>query len=306
VSTKTSSPSLTRAASPEGCRIINRPGRVWVFGGQFSNNQEDPPSSLRESFWRQTFALQPSPTRPWLAELCRPEDFPDWWMFSGYKDLLAFERDACHLAQATILFAESPGSLAELGAIASEDSLVRHTLVVVEEKYQQERSFLRLGPLKRVEALGGLCTVGDGQANVLAEQDFLSIIEHLEKWFPNIPKTQVFNPGSHAHQTLLLADLVDVLLVSKQDELHQAATHFGVKLDLDRMKEILGLLDFFGLIKIVARGGEIFYVRRTGSSAPWVNYSGAGSSFDRLRFKAERSEFVDQNARLRYVLGGVV
>ena len=180
MSTKTSLPSITSSTSPDGCRIIKRPERVWVFGGQFSSDSDASPSSLRESFWRQTLSLLPSSKRPWLPNLSRPEDFPDWWAFSGYKDLLAFERDACHLAQATILFAESPGALAELGAIASEDSLVRHTLVVVEDRYQKEQSFLKLGPLKRVDDLGGLCIVGDAKNKTLAEEDFQSLIEHLE------------------------------------------------------------------------------------------------------------------------------
>lgn len=278
---------------------------MWVFGGQFSSDPKAPPSSLRESFWRQAFLLPPNSKRPWLANLSRPEDFPDWWAFSGYKDLLAFERDACHLAQATILFAESPGALAELGAIASEDSLVRHTLVVVEDKHQNEQSFLKLGPLKRVDDLGGLCIVGDAKNKTLAEEDFQSLVEHLEDWFPNTSKTQQFNPSSQTHQTLLLADLVDILLISKEDELHQAAIHFGVKFDVKRMREILGLLDFFEAIKIVRRGNEIFYTRKTNSSAPWVDYNGADTKFNRLQFKTTRIEAANGNRRLKYVLGGL-
>lgn len=305
MSTKTSLPAITSVTSPDGCRIIKRPERVWVFGGQFSSGSDAPPSSLRESFWRQTLSLPPSSKRSWLPNLSRPEDFPDWWAFSGYKDLLAFERDACHLAQATILFAESPGALAELGAIASEDSLVRHTLVVVEDRYQKEQSFLKLGPLKRVDDLGGLCIVGDAKNKTLAEEDFQSLIEHLEDWFPNTSKTQQFSPASQTHQTLLLADIVDILLISKEDELHQAAIHFGVKFDIERMREILGLLDFFEVIKIVRRGNEVFYTRKHNSSAPWIDYSGKDTKFNRLHFKTTRIEAVNDSRRLKYALGGL-
>lgn len=305
MSTNIGLPSITNLTNSGGCHVISRPERIWVFGGRFSDAHGDLPSSLRDSFWNQTLKLPPSSDRPWLANLCRPEDFPDWWAFSGYKDLLAFERDACHLAQATILFAESPGALAELGAIASEDSLVRHTLVVVEEKYNKERSFLKLGPLRRVDDLGGLCIVGNSQNNTLATEDFQSLIEQLDGWLPKIKKTQTFNHASHTHQTLLLADLVDVLLISKEDEIHQATSHFGVKLDTKRMKEILNLLDFFELINIVRRGNEIFYVRKNNSPAPWIDYTGEKSKFDRLRFKIERTEAVTKNSRLNYVLRGL-
>lgn len=175
---------------------------------------------MRDSFLRQAFELSPCPRRPWLAELCKPEDFPDWWAFSNYNDLLAFERDACYFARAIILFAESPGALTELGLIASTDYLARQTLVVVERKYDKERSFLRLGPLKRIDSFEGLCFVGNSKNSSLSKEDFQIVVEFLDKWFPNAVKTQKFDASSQVHQILLLADLVDLLLISKEDEIH--------------------------------------------------------------------------------------
>ena len=86
---------------PGACRLANLPGRIWLFGGKggFRMGSPDPCESLRESFWRQSMALPTSPGRAWVTDLDIPENHPGWWAFSGYDDLLTFERDACHLAR---------------------------------------------------------------------------------------------------------------------------------------------------------------------------------------------------------------
>ena len=297
-------PSIIDIVSPTECSIDNKLKRVWVFGGQISGNSESPRSS-RDFFLRETLNLSPSAARPWLSHLYKPEDFPEWWFFSGYKDLLAFERDACYLAQAIILFAESPGALAELGAIASEDSLAPYTFVVSEEKYAKENSFLRHGPLKRIESFGGLCFVkGLKKEAGYSKIDFDFLLDFLDEWFCKIPKMQKFDVYSQKHQILLFADLVDLLLISKEEEIRRAAAYFSVKLSDKRVSEILGILDFFGLIKKSKIGKNVFYIRGENSDAPWVNYTGLNQSFDRMRFKIKRKERIDKNPHLRHIFGG--
>lgn len=305
MSVKAALPSIINTVSPDGCRIINTPERVWVFGGQIADKKENP-QSLRDSFLRQALELPPDSRRPWLANLCKPEDFQDWWAFSDYKDLLAFERDACYLAQAIILFAESPGALTELGLIASTDYLAQQTLVVVERKYDKERSFLRLGPLKRIDSFEGLCFVGDSEESSLSKEDFQIVVEFLDKWFPNAVKNQKFDASSQMHQILLLANLVDLLLISKEDEINNAAMYFNICLGNQRLREILSLLDFFELIKICKIGKEVFYIQRSKRGAPWIDYTGLSSEgrFDRMRFKTGRKSAVDQNPRLKHILRG--
>ncbi len=50
-----------------------------------------------------------------------------------------------------ILFCESEGSLAELGAFAVIDEIAQRLFVVVREKHWEEMSFIKLGPLRLIE-----------------------------------------------------------------------------------------------------------------------------------------------------------
>lgn len=266
------------------------------------DDQGNPHPSLRRSFWDKSIDAS-CPHFEWLADLIRPEDYPEWWAFSGYSDLLEFERDACHLARATVLFAESPGSLAELGALAVDNSLVKSLLVVVQETHTLERSFLKLGPLTRVERNQGLCVVGETPAYELTDDDFHSVLEHIDRWLPSIPRVQTFNPMIATHRLLLLADLVDLLVVSKDAELLAAAGHFGVALDLEELRRSLQLLHFFNLIRIAQRGMEKFYIHLSRSGAPWINYKGVSDRFDRSRFKVTCMQMAEADRRRKSIMG---
>lgn len=284
---------------PGACHVINLPNRIWVFGGACSRDGEAP-ASLRDAFWKQT--LQPTAQQPWLGDLDRPENHNGWWAFSGYDDLLEFERDACYLARATILFAESPGSLAELGALAIDESILPRLHVVVQSHHladTQRESFLNLGPLKRVEKHGCRCVIGGTSATQLPAVEFEIVTDSIASWLPTEPRTSAFRTDNPTHRLLLLADLVDLLLVSKLDDVRRAAAHFGVKLGDPEIERAMRLLDFLGLVKLEHRGREPFAVRREKSAAPWVKYTAKVGQphFDRSRFKITAEEFIVRDQR---------
>lgn len=296
---------LCNFVDPGACHLHKLPDRVWLFGGTIESPSA-PSASLRDSFRRQTLLLSPSATSSWLANLDLPENYNEWWAFSGYDDLLEFERDACYLARATVLFAESPGALAELGALAIESSLVDRILVVVSTQYfdpANRRSFLNLGPLKRAKDRDHLCVIGTTHEKQLPADDVQLVVESVQKWLPPFLKTKLLGTSNPTHRLLLLADLVDLLLVSKADELITACHHFGVTYSNDELAKALKLLDFFGLVGIEQRGTELFYVRRVASDAPWVDYtSKAKERFDRSRFKIDCKLWIDSQPRRKAIL----
>lgn len=284
---------------PGACHLINLPDRIWVFGGPCSRDGEAA-ASLRDSFWKQT--LQSTTQQPWLKYLDRPENHNGWWAFSGYDDLLEFERDACYLARATILFAESPGSLSELGALAIDESILPRLHVVVQSRHladTRRESFLNLGPLKRVEKHGCRCVIGGDSDTQLPGAEFEIITESITTWLPTQPRTAALRVENPTHRLLLLADLVDLLLVSKIDDIRRAAAHFGVALSEPEVTRAMMLLDFLGLVKLEHRGREPFAVRREKSAAPWVNYTAkpGGPRFDRSRFKIAAEDFIKGDQR---------
>lgn len=217
-----------------------------------------------------------------------------------------FERDACHLARAIVLFAESPGSLAELGALAVDDSIIDRLVVVVQSTYLQpekRQSFLSLGPLQRVHFRKGRCVISAHGGMVLPSDDFETVMQFVDQWLPQAPKTEKLRPDNPTHRLLLIADLVDLLLVCKPDELQTALRHFGIDLHPDELSRAASLLDFFGLMRIEHRGNEPFYTRRVGSGAAWIDYTAREGRFDRSRFKIERQTAVEADIRLKSILG---
>jgi hypothetical protein len=64
---------------------------------------------------------------------------------------LDFETDLAQIVELIILFSESEGSLAELGAFAMIDEIAQRLFVIVRQVHWQNPSFIKLGPLRRIE-----------------------------------------------------------------------------------------------------------------------------------------------------------
>ncbi|MBK2404799.1 hypothetical protein EPJ90_08155 [Erysipelothrix sp. strain 2 (EsS2-7-Brazil)] len=65
-------------------------------------------------------------------------------------DLLKFEELLVEISDGVILFLESMGTAAELGAFAYLDVLAQKTLVFCDSKFEKDQSFINGGPLKRI------------------------------------------------------------------------------------------------------------------------------------------------------------
>lgn len=295
---------LIEQVEPKACHLINLPKRLWVFGG-VCNQLPQESTSLRDSFWKKT--LTSTLTQTWMQELDRPEQHEHWWAFSGYKDLLTFERDACYLARGIILFAESPGSLAELGALAIDDAILPKLLVVIQSKYldsNNRQSFLNLGPIERVRNIDGHCIIDPPSDKELMENDFDTVIDKITSWLPNTQKSSILNVENPTHRLLLLADIIDLLLVSKLTELKKAVNFFEIKISDEEILRALALLDFFGFVKLEERGNEKFWVGHSRSNAPWINYKSnrPETHFDRSRFKIACSKLIENDPRRKALL----
>lgn len=290
---------LLESVDPGASHLVSLPSRLWIFGGQFATDPNAAPASLRDSFWRQT--LLGGNQLAWLGDLDRPENHSGWWAFSGYDDLLEFERDACYLARGVVLFPESPGAYAEFGSLALDPSILPRLMVIVESSHLQEErreSFLNLGPLKRVERSKGRCVIGTTPTRVITPVDYKVITDFISEWLPSIPGSSALEPLNPTHRLLLLADLVDLLLVSKLVDLQRALDYFGVHMAAIEIQRALNLLDFFRLAKLDHLGKEPFGVRRRLGPGPWISYrSRTAAPFDRSRFKTLCLKWVQGNAR---------
>lgn len=79
---------------------------------------------------------------------------------TDYTDLISFEEDIARIAAIVLVIPESPGSLAELGAFATNDTIRRALRVITPERYANSESFVRYGPIQRVIKTHGRDFIG--------------------------------------------------------------------------------------------------------------------------------------------------
>jgi hypothetical protein len=86
-------------------------------------------------------------------ELLYPEDlFDDLIVGQGQHSLLFLENILADSVDAIVLFPESPGSFAELGAFANDKRLVNKLICIRQKKYSKRKSFINYGPVRLIKA----------------------------------------------------------------------------------------------------------------------------------------------------------
>ena len=127
---------------------VHRPKHVlFLCGGLISKLPNAKPAlSVRDYLYRIRQAEKKLGTSIVLAETAQ-----QLYRDTNYSDLISFEEDIARIASIVLVISESPGSLAELGAFASEP-VIRETLrIIISDEHNSAESFVRYGPIKRVE-----------------------------------------------------------------------------------------------------------------------------------------------------------
>lgn len=136
----------------------------------------------------------------------------------AYPDLLTFELDFAQVCELNILFSESQGSIAELGAFSMMEELASKMLVVVQDCYLAEDSFINLGPLRHLRL-----NYGDHSVFVINDDDTgmngssimglnLSVLRDrlapaIENRFMDAREKVTFNPSRRGHIAKLMVGL---------------------------------------------------------------------------------------------------
>lgn len=117
---------------------------VFLCGGTIGADGSTSAESLRDYLCRiRSFSSDVH------GEIVRAETATQLYRDTAYDDLITFEEDIARIATVVLVIAESAGSLAELGAFASNTT--RNALrIIVQETYWTQESFIRFGPLKRI------------------------------------------------------------------------------------------------------------------------------------------------------------
>ena len=128
-------------------RVARPRQTIFLCGGLIDKNEANKKvCSLRDYLVRY---------RPGLkdihADIVLAETAQQLYRDTNYDDLISFEEDIAHVASIVLVISESPGSLAELGAFASEPGIRDALRILMSEEHAKAESFVRYGPVRRIE-----------------------------------------------------------------------------------------------------------------------------------------------------------
>jgi hypothetical protein len=134
-------PDLVECVDVNSVRVHAPTSVILVCGGR-SDVTATKPTSLRDAYVKLLHRKEFSKYKTLLAEELQAF-FPN----GQYRDILTLEADIAQISDLIILFTESFGSAAELGAFAIMPTIAPKLLVVIDDHYYGEDSFIKLGSL---------------------------------------------------------------------------------------------------------------------------------------------------------------
>ena len=239
------------------------------------------------------------------SSLKLPEGYPQWNQFDGYDDLTAFESDAGCISRAVLLFVESEGAFAELGAFCTQAVLAERLFVVLYSKHYKANSYIALGPLRVLKRVQGdehsICPV-DGDTLADFEKVLPDLANEVLEKTRQALKTHVFDPEQVRDQFLFIADIVELFGALTLKEITHLLTAFGMALTKQRIGQMLNLLCLLEVIQPSEHLSRHFYVPPKGKREGFIGYKLPGSSarLDRIQFKLHAMEFLKQDSFRRH------
>lgn len=122
---------------------FNTPFRSLFFCGGVRGNGTARPTSLRDYLFRKRGIR-------FKANIVFAEDANQLYRDTKYSDLISFEEDIARIVSSVLVIVESPGSFAELGAFAMNDTIRESLRIIVQSKFADRESFIRYGPIQKL------------------------------------------------------------------------------------------------------------------------------------------------------------
>ncbi|MDG5495139.1 retron St85 family effector protein [Niveispirillum sp. BGYR6] len=241
---------------------------VLLCGGQYKQNNDGPPLSLRDAFLNAV----PPPSIMKEYELIQAEEITQQFNFSNfYDDILKFETDIAQIVHLIILFCESQGALTELGAFSVIDEIMNRLFVIIDENYWSHDSFIKLGPLRRI-----VNKVGRHAIHVISDEDFgkngkslaqvnkselVRVVENSLKVRLEVKSSpRTFNKNYAGHIIKLIVGLTQEYGALTEREIIHALKFFGVEKEEKEIKGYLLCACAVNWIFIVSKGIEDYYL----------------------------------------------
>ena len=263
---------------------------VFLCGGAFDGALSQP-QVLRDAFFRMKGPASV------VYDIILAEDADPLTADAGYFDLLSFESDIAQVVGLILLFVESAGSLAELGAFAALDTIAPSLLAVLASAHYDSRSFVRNGPVAYLERRHGdeaihvldcdeIGLSADGHIrdlNMLAFAE--SMLTVVSARLRSKPKWSKYNQGNAGHVILLIVGLCHEYGALTQEEIRSFCESLGVR--EIRFHNFVYCASLLGWIKKIRKGNHVFYASSSPQSAVEFSFRGQSGYKQRIRFRSD-------------------
>lgn len=244
-----------------------------------------------------------------VGRLKTAEEIQDWFRDGNYRDLLTFEEHLAGLSAVIVLVVESPGAIAELGVFSVSEAFADRLLVLVAEIHYAAESFIRLGPLRRLEnnfdksvlvfdwhdiSITG--SVTERFDKLSGEID--SIIDSIKEFTSPSSSERVFKIDEPSHVMFLICEICDLFGALNQTEIHSYLESVGVAIALEDLTRYIFLLQKCDLVGMQPKGHGRYFHAIDWTSRISFGFT-PGASIDRDRIRVEVAQFYEREIKSR-------
>ena len=236
------------------------------------------PESLREAF---TLVYGRATLKDYATVI--PEEFKIFAPDGNYQDWLSFEREFAQIVDLIVLFSESYGSVAELGAFAMVEEIAVRLLVVMDDKNYGDPSFIKLGPVRWLENKYGksaVCVLNRQDINIsditkVADVNLDSfaatLVAAVTKRKSDYKERTTFIPDRPGHLIKLIVGLIQNYGALTETEIEVLLYAMDLKVEPKKIPDYLLCAVNADWIVRDKRGVEEYYCARP-NTAPAVEY----------------------------------
>ena len=251
-------------------RIVKFPAFIFLCGGRISSGTSLKFLSCRDFFYSYINKNDCS----FSQNVLLAEKVFEYFEHSEYQDLLLFERDLAELSVLTIIFSESPGSIAELGSFSVLPTIQERLLVVMHQNDTHQKSFIWRGPVSYLKNLARSNGTDDpitiynwgknkdehGEIIVEDFSDAIDLSETIESIISTRPKTVAFQKYRLGHIMLLIICSLKIVHLATLEEIVFILKQFGIDEEPKTVKQHLSLLKSLSLIVLKPYRNYEFYL----------------------------------------------
>ncbi|WP_281977341.1 retron St85 family effector protein [Pseudorhizobium flavum] len=277
---------------PDNIRVYQPTSVFLVCGGPRDAASATAPS-LREAYLRICTNGSLKKHSALLAE-----DLTQLFETGSYRDFLTLESDIAQIASLVVLFSESYGSAAELGAFTITPAISDKLFAVIDDKRFSENSFIKLGPLLALQNAHGescVCVLNRHDINVQDIRDlrnmdlsaFHQIMQQsIDDRLKSVLEHSTFDRSQRGHLIKLIVGILQWYGALTLDELEVCLLYFDLKIPREEIVNFLLCAEFVEWVVRDKRGTRTFFAAVAQKMAVQFSFVD-GLKINRLRWQSE-------------------